>query len=254
VAERTAELMEANELLRQEIAERRRAEEARDEFLSVAAHELKTPLTSLKGFVQVLLRQAERGKAADPGRLTRSLRTIDEQSQKLARLVTQLLDVSRIDAGRLGLETRRTELVRLVKDAVARTRSARRALSLRVPASLTAWADPLRLEQVLTNLLENAIKFSPEGSPVEVRVWREGRQARVAVSDRGAGVPPDQRGRLFQRFFQAKGSERMGGMGLGLYISRQIVELHGGRLTAEFPRAGGTRMVVALPLARSAGA
>jgi signal transduction histidine kinase len=243
--------MEANELLRQEIAERRRAGEARDEFLSVAAHELKTPLTSLKGFVQVLLRQAERGQAADPARLTRSLRTIDEQSQKLARLVTQLLDVSRIDAGRLGLEARGTDLVRLVADAVAaaRTRSARHALALRAPASLTAWVDPLRLEQVLTNLLENATKFSPGGGPVEVRVWREGRQARVAVSDRGPGVPPDQRGRLFQRFFQARGSERMGGMGLGLYISRQIVELHGGRLTAEFPRAGGTRMVVALPLA-----
>jgi signal transduction histidine kinase len=81
-----------------------------------------------------------------------------------------------------------------------------------------------------------------------VRVWRQGQQARVAVRDQGVGVPPDQRGRLFDRFFQARGSERMGGMGLGLYISRQIVELHGGRLSAEFPRGRGTRMIVALPL------
>src|SRR5262245_24953867 len=221
VAERTAELLEANERPRREVAERRRAEEARDEFLSVAAHELKTPLTSLKGFVQVLLRQAEKGEASDPARLTRSLRTIDEQSQKLARLVSQLLDLSRIDAGRLGLESRATELVRLVEDAIAaaRTRTARHTLSLSAPASLVAPVDPLRLEQVLTNLLENAIKFSPKGGAVEVSVWREGREARIAVADRGVGIPPDQRGRLFDRFFQATGGDRMGGMGLGLYIS-----------------------------------
>jgi signal transduction histidine kinase len=250
VAERTAELMESNERLRREIAERRRAEEARDEFLSVAAHELKTPLTSLKGFVQVLLRQAERGEGSEPARLTQSLKIIDEQSQKLARLVSQLLDVSRIDAGRLGLETRSTELVRLVEDAMAaaRSRTSRHELSLRAPLSLAAWVDPLRLEQVLTNLLDNAIKFSPRGGRVEVRVWRVGGEARVAIADQGVGVPPDQRGRLFDRFFQAKGGDRMGGMGLGLYISRQIVELHGGRIAAEFPRAGGTRLVVALPL------
>jgi signal transduction histidine kinase len=250
VRERTAELLTANASLLWEVAERKRAEEARDEFLSVAAHELKTPLTSLKGFVQVLLRQAERGEGSEPARLTQSLKIIDEQSQKLARLVSQLLDVSRIDAGRLGLETRSTELVRLVEDAMAaaRSRTSRHELSLRAPLSLAAWVDPLRLEQVLTNLLDNAIKFSPRGGRVEVRVWRVGGEARVAIADQGVGVPPDQRGRLFDRFFQAKGGDRMGGMGLGLYISRQIVELHGGRIAAEFPRAGGTRLVVALPL------
>jgi signal transduction histidine kinase len=251
VAERTAELLEINERLRLEIAERRRAEEARDEFLSVAAHELKTPLTSLKGFVQVLLRQLEKNEPADPGRLTQALRTIDEQSQKLGRLVSQLLDVSRIEAGRLVVEAKPVDLVSLVEDAVAaaRTRTSRHVLSLRAPPELVAPVDPLRLEQVLTNLIENAIKFSPKGGAVEIAVLRQGDLARIEVTDHGVGVPEAQRSRIFDRFFQAHAGDRMGGMGLGLYISRQIVELHGGQLAAEFPADGGTRIVVTLAAA-----
>ena len=248
---RTAELLEINERLRLEIAERRRAEQARDEFLSVAAHELKTPLTSLKGFVQVLLRQLERNEPADPVRLAQALGTIDAQSEKLGRLVCQLLDVSRIEAGRLAVETKPIDLVRLVEDAAAaaRTRTSSHVLSLRAPDKLIAPVDPLRLEQVLTNLLENAIKFSPGGGAIEVSVSREADVACIVVGDHGVGVPLEHRRRIFDRFFQAHAGDLMGGMGLGLYISRQIVELHGGQLTAEFPEAGGTRMVVTLPVA-----
>jgi signal transduction histidine kinase/predicted hydrocarbon binding protein len=248
VAERTAELLSINDRLRLEIAERKRAEEARDEFLSVAAHELKTPLTSLRGFVQVLLRQVEKGSPADPARLAQALQTIDAQSQKLSRLVGQLLDVSRIDAGRLVVETKPVNLVTLVEDAVAaaRTRTSRHVVSLRAPTALVAPVDPLRLEQVLTNLLENAIRFSPRGGAVKVTVRREGGLALIAIADQGVGVPPEHRGRIFDRFFQVPGAANVGGMGLGLHISRQIVELHGGRLTAEFPAQGGARLVVAL--------
>jgi signal transduction histidine kinase len=249
VAERTAELLAINDRLRLEILERKRAEEARDEFLSVAAHELKTPLTSLRGFVQVLLRQSEKGSPADPVRLTQALRTIDEQTQKLSRLVAQLLDVSRIDAGRLVVDTKPLNLVTLVEDAVAaaRTRCGGHLVSLRAPTSLLAPVDPLRFEQVLTNLLENAIKFSPAGGRVDVAVRRDGGQALIAVTDHGVGVPPEHRDRIFDRFFQVPQGGSVAGMGLGLYISRQIVELHGGRLTAEFPPEGGTRLLVALP-------
>ena len=110
--ERTAELEAANERLRREVAERRRAEEARDEFLSVAAHELKTPLTGLKGFAQLLGRQLEASETPDPGRLVQALKAIDRQSTKLSRLVSQLLDVSRIEAGHLVLDPRATDVVR----------------------------------------------------------------------------------------------------------------------------------------------
>lgn len=250
VAERTAELLAINDRLRLEIVERKRAEEARDEFLSVAAHELKTPLTSLKGFVQVLLRQVEKGGPADPTRLSQALKTIDEQSEKLSRLVAQLLDVSRIDAGQLVVETRPTNVVTLVEDAVAaaRTRTSCHVVSLRAPTSLVAPVDPLRFEQVLTNLLENAIKYSPSGGPVEVAVRRDGGVASITITDHGVGVPLEHRPRIFDRFFQVPAGASIGGMGLGLYISRQIVELHGGRLTAEFPPQGGTRLLVTLPV------
>jgi signal transduction histidine kinase/predicted hydrocarbon binding protein len=249
VAERTAELLAINDRLRLEILERKRAEEARDEFLSVAAHELKTPLTSLKGFVQVLLRQLEKGGPADPARLGRALKTIDEQSLKLSRLVAQLLDVSRIDAGRLVVDATPLNVVTLVEEAVvaARTRTSRHTVSLRAPTALFAPVDPLRLEQVLTNLLENAIKFSPAGGDVEVTVQRDGGRALIAITDHGVGVPLEHRERIFDRFFQVPAGGSVGGMGLGLHISRQIVELHGGRLTAEFPPRGGTRLLVALP-------
>jgi signal transduction histidine kinase len=250
VRERTAELQAANERLQREVTERRRAEEARDEFLSVAAHELKTPLTGLKGFAQLLGRQVQANEMPDPGRLGQALGAIDRQATKLSRLVSQLLDVSRIDAGRLVLDPRPTDVVGLVRSATesARVGAGDRSLEVEGPASLLAVVDPLRLEQVVTNLIDNAIKYSPGGGRVAIDVSRTGNEVLVAVRDHGLGVPPEHRERIFERFHQAHTEHRLGGMGLGLYISRQIVELHHGRLTAEFPDDGGTRVIVTLPV------
>jgi signal transduction histidine kinase len=250
VRERTAELTEANELLRREIAERKRAEEVRDEFLSVAAHELKTPLTSLRGFAQLLLGQLEEGRSPNPEHLQLGLSSIDRQSEKLARLVSQLLDISRLQAGRLVLERREADLVPLLRGVIedAAPAAERHPVVLHAPAAAVASVDPLRLEQVLTNLLDNAIKYSPEGGPIEIRVKAGPERLEVVVSDRGIGVPPEHRAQIFDRFYQAHGERRLGGMGLGLYISRQIVELHGGTLRAEFPAQGGTRLVLRIPL------
>lgn len=250
VKERTAELEAANELLRREIAERKRAEEVRDEFLSVAAHELKTPMTSLRGFAQLLIRQMDREGATEPQRLRQALRAIDQQSDKLARLVSQLLDVSRLEAGRLVLERKVTDVVGLVQDALegARATASRHTLVLEAPQAVFALVDPLRLEQVITNLLDNAVKYSPEGGAVEVRIAKGEAHAAISITDRGIGVPQEHRERIFDRFYQAHAGHRLGGMGLGLYISRQIVELHGGRLEAEFPAEGGTRMIATVPL------
>jgi signal transduction histidine kinase/predicted hydrocarbon binding protein len=253
VAERTAALRSANERLRREIAERRRAEEIRDEFLSVAAHELKTPLTSLRGFAQLLLRQA--GDSPVPGRLRPALDAVDRQSAKLGVLVGQLLDVSRFEAGRLAVDRRMTDLVPLVRGVVdaAGATTKRHRFQLRGPAVAMAFADPLRLEQVVTNVVENAVKYSPKGGPVNVEISKDGARVRVEVADSGLGVPPEHRARIFDRYFQAHTARRLGGMGLGLYISRQIVELHGGAIDASFPDTGGTCISISIPAKRRSG-
>lgn len=224
----------------------REAQEAirvRDEFLAVAAHELKTPLTSLRGFAQWLATTLESG-TPDRDRELRALRSIERQSVKLARLIDELLDLARLQSGKLELARTHVNLVALVNEAMyaARARSDR-TFTLSAPPSLRVYVDPLRFEQVVTNLLDNAVKFSAGDTPVEVEV-RAGPADRFAivVRDHGIGVPQSDRAHLFEPFFQ--GAHRLGGMGLGLPISREIVERHGGTLVAEFPADGGTRMVV----------
>jgi signal transduction histidine kinase len=251
------ELTADNERLRAEIAERRQAEALRDEFLSIAAHELKTPLTSLRGFAQLLMRQLDRDEGPDPVRLRQALSAIDQQSAKLARLVNQLLDVSRIDAGRLELDRKVADVVGIVEDVVAtaRVNTFRHEFTVRAPSGALALVDPLRLEQVFRNLVDNAIKYSPDGGSIliEVESSREAGVVRVSVTDHGLGVPPEHRERIFDRFHQAHPERGIGGMGLGLFISRQIVELHGGRIEADHPRGGGTRFVVTIPTGAPSG-
>ncbi len=263
------ELREVNERLvmatghEQELAaeaERRAADaeaalRLREEFLNVAAHELKTPLTSLKGYAELTMQRVEQGRLQDPEQLHHALQTIDRQVSRLASLVAQLLDISRIEAGGLRLELQRTDLVALARGTLERMQAAtsRHALSLRAPPSLEATVDPLRVEEVLYNLLDNAIRYSPKGGPVELELsLPDPGTVRIAVRDHGIGVPPAQRQRLFGRFFQAS-RRPAGGLGLGLYISRRIVELHGGRIWAEFPEDGGSLFVVTLPLRRGEG-
>ncbi|MBI2940541.1 MAG: HAMP domain-containing histidine kinase, partial [Chloroflexi bacterium] len=230
--------------------EAQEAIQARDEFLSVAAHELKTPVTSLRGFAQLMIRQLHRNGTVDMPRIARALQVIDQQSIKLSHLVSQLLDASRIEAGRLVLERREANLARLVEDlaTTVQANTSRHSLVVRAPGEVMALVDPLRLEQVLTNLLDNAIKYSPEGGPIEIAVSQPAADTvELAVQDRGIGIPSEKRPLIFDRFYQAHGDGHFGGMGLGLYISRQIVQLHGGTLRAEFPTEGGTRFVVTLP-------
>jgi signal transduction histidine kinase len=223
----------------------------RDEFLSIAAHELKTPITSLSGQAQLLLRRLRRKGSLEPERLAPALETIRGQADRLARLIGRLLDISRLEAGKLALERHPTDLTGLVEQVVAGARawSERHPITVAAPPYLEALVDPLRLEQVLTNLLDNAVKFSPDGGPVEVVLGRMGSDTvELAVRDRGLGIPAEKRGQLFERFYQVHANGHRGGLGLGLYISRQIVELHGGGIRAEFPPDGGTRFVVRLPV------
>jgi signal transduction histidine kinase len=247
---------------------RKRAEESRisaeaavrgrDAFLSMATHELGNPLTSLYGYAditrRILQQSGEQGLSPDSEQLQRLRRAADVvhlQADKLRRLVRDLHDLSRIETGKLALNPQKTDLVVLLQQLVnlAADSTYRERVVLRAPPSLEAYVDPMRIEQVVTNLLSNAIKYSPPARPVEVDLQvSDGPVITLAVQDLGAGVSLDRREYLFEQFYQAHGEGRHGGMGLGLYICKQIVTAHGGSIRAEFPANGGTRMVVTLPV------
>ncbi len=246
--------------LRREQEARRRAEAAvreRDELLSIASHELRTPITVLRGYVQLVKHRVDRPGELDRPWVQSMLEAIVQQADKLTRLTGQLLDLSRLASGKLALDRQPTDLGRLVEDVVRMaggTGRQARIVVRRPPEPVIASVDPLRFEEVVLNLLDNAIKYSPEGSEitVELRPPRGG-QAQLAVRDRGPGIPEAHRAHIFQRFYQAPDhapdGTRSGGMGLGLYICRQIIERHGGTITAEFPDdgQGGTCFVVSVP-------
>jgi excisionase family DNA binding protein len=254
VLQQKAESLEA--ALAAERAARAAAEEAlrqRDEFLQIAAHELRTPVTSLRGYAQLLLRRLEGGATLDPERLMSALQLMVGQGTKLTSLVGQLLDVARFEAGKLAIETTPTDLAALVAQAVdaARGWSDRHTLSLESCDHLVADVDAIRLEQVLANLLDNAVKYSPAGGPIQVTLRHaDSTSAEIAVLDSGLGLPTGQRDRIFERFHQAHHNAHLSGMGMGLHISRQIVELHGGEIWAEAPAGGGARFVVRVPVSR----
>ncbi|TMD61723.1 MAG: GAF domain-containing protein [Chloroflexi bacterium] len=221
---------------------------ARDDFLSVAAHELKTPMTSAKAAAQYLQRTFRSTTTLDAGQ-TRALETIERQIDRLGKLVVQLLETVRVQEGHLTLQRRRTDVAALIRSVVVSIEVTTTSHQVVVsgPEHLFAWVDPLRIEQVLINLLSNAIKFSPEGGKIEIELRRPvSTHVVVTVRDRGLGVAPEHRARLFERFYQAHADRS--GMGLGLYISRQIIEEHGGTIYAEFPEDAGARFVISLPV------
>ncbi|HEX2914909.1 MAG TPA: GAF domain-containing protein [Chloroflexia bacterium] len=228
---------------------------ARNEFLSVAAHELKTPVTSLKGHSQLVMRQINRFGQADPARVSRAMEVINQQSDKLAHLVDQLLDVSRLETGRMSLTLQPVNLTAILEEIVATARATMLTdkhnleVEYRTHGPVTANIDAIRVEQVLTNLVGNAIKYSPNGGLVKVVLSKPENEnvVEIAVSDQGLGVEPEYRDRLFERFYQAHAGNYTSGMGLGLYISRQIVQLHQGDIMAEFPEEGGSCFIVCLP-------
>jgi signal transduction histidine kinase len=202
------------------------------------------------GHAQLALRRMERTGELEPERIAQTLRAIEDQSDKLARLLGQLLDLSRLEIGKLELERQTADVVALVEQVVtgAQARGGSQTISVAAPRSAEADVDPLRIEQVLTNLLDNAIKYSPDGGSVEVVVSRSTDDALdMTVRDHGPGVPVEKRALIFERFYQAHGTGHKSGLGLGLYISREIVERHGGKIIAEFPEDGGSRFIVRLP-------
>lgn len=225
--------------------ETREAIRARDDFLTIAAHELKTPLTSLK-----LQQQFLAGLPPEESETRqRGLELVDRQIKRLEKLVGDLLDVSRITAGRLELERSELDLAPLVREVVHRFERdlARSGSTVTVTtAPVTGTWDPLRLDQVVTNLVSNAIKYGA-GQPIDVTVEAAGATARLVVRDRGIGIDAADLERIFGRFERAVSMYHFGGMGLGLYITRQIVEAHGGTIRAEPAPTAGSIFIVELP-------
>jgi signal transduction histidine kinase/CheY-like chemotaxis protein len=222
----------------------------RDEFLSVAAHELRTPLTGLSLQAQLAQRRLERRGAVDVDREIEDFRAISRQATKAADLINQLLDVSRIEADHLTVERQSTDVTSLVENVVQllSERAARHTITIRTPGPIIAMVDPLRVEQVITNLVDNAIKYPPDDGRIAVEVERVSADfLTIRVTDDGLGIPVERRGQIFDRFYRAHGESHRSGLGLGLYISRQIVELHGGTIRAEFPTTGGSSFIVELP-------
>ncbi|WP_257452612.1 PAS domain-containing sensor histidine kinase [Archangium lipolyticum] len=235
-----------------------RAVRLRDEFLSVASHELKTPLTPLALKLQLLVREV-RAQRDSPifqrmlGHLEVSLR----QVRKLAELVEGLLDVTRISSGQLRIEAEVVDLAALVREVVSRFQSqAERAgcsVTLEVDGSVVGQWDRLRLEQVVSNLLSNAIKYGA-GRPVSLRVQTAGTQARLVVRDHGIGIEPHMLPRIFHKFERGVSERHYGGLGLGLFVTQQILQALEGTISAESTPGQGATFTVELPLPRTPGA
>lgn len=228
---------------------------ARDEFLSIASHELRTPLTALQASVQYLRFRTHRDDPPPADELFTLLDLIEAQCKRMGRLTSDLLDMTRLQAGRLHLEFGRYQLEDIVNSAVAAVSEDARAagvnIDVRACGTVPLECDSSRIEQVAINLLSNAIKYGNQ-KPVEIEVWpgTDG-CGRLAVIDHGIGIPQELQGRIFDRFERVADPQRFNGLGLGLYIVKQIVEAHNGRIWLESKPGFGSKFMVELPLARN---
>ena len=227
-----------------DISERRALEQLQREFIAMVTHELRTPVTAIKGFAQLMQRRGARAEMVD---------VIAAEADRLQRLVGDLLDVSRLDARQLELRRSSVDLAataRAVADQ-ATVLSEEHAVVVDAPEGpLEGWWDRERLGQVLHNLVANAIKYSPSGGEVRVRVEDLGQQARVSVADQGIGIAADALPRLFDRFYRTEAAAASGttGLGVGLYIAKSLVEAHGGQIWADSGGEGhGTTFTFTLP-------
>ncbi len=223
----------------------------KEEFIAIASHDLKSPLASIKGYAQFLLRRL-RAPRPDLEQLEEGLIIIDTQAAAMGLLLNNLLDASRIQGGTLPLETAPCDLEECLEKVIARLNpEERKRVDISLPrAPLTGDWDQDRVAQVIANLVGNALKYSPESEPVSVVVGVSGSEIEVAVSDRGIGIPSQELPGLFQRFHRTPQAQATGlpGTGLGLYISHSIITAHGGSIWAESPGEGqGTTFRFTLP-------
>ena len=242
-------------LILHNVTRERELDQLKDEFIDRISHELRTPLFSIQGFVELILK----GKVPDPQIQQEFLTRVAQQTDRLAALVNELLDLSRLEKGRLKLKREQVQVQEIVERVVRQLENMAHEKSIALTTQMdacptdrppTVEADRRRVEQVLVNLVANALKFTPPGGRVLVRARVEEDELLLQVSDTGIGIPPQAMPHLFSKFYQVDGSatRRAGGAGLGLYISKLIVESHGGRIWAESELNRGSTFSFTLPL------
>jgi signal transduction histidine kinase len=247
-----SESQQAREQLMTYINEHKEVERRKDEFMSVVSHELKTPVTTIKGFTQLLQRRLQH---VDDPEAHLFLSRLDSQLNRLTRLINDLLEISRIQTGRLKYRIETFDLREVVEDIVeqiqATTTTHRLFIENMAQAPTFVSGDRERLGHVFTNLLLNAIKYSPNVEEVLIRVTTNEQEVVVSVQDFGIGIAEDDLEKIFERFYQVSYPQErpFAGLGIGLYLSREIITRHNGRIWAESRKAHGATFHVALPLA-----
>ncbi len=236
-------------LLVQDLTRVRRLETVRRDFISNVSHELRTPLASLKALTETL----RDGALEDPKAAQRFLGRIETEVDALTQMATELLELSRIESGQVPLELKAVPAAALLLSATERMRAQaeRAGLVLRLDTAqdmTEVKADPPRLEQVLVNLIHNAVKFTGPGGEVVLSAQTEAGFVRFSVRDTGVGIPADDLERIFERFYKADRARSGGGTGLGLSISRHLVEAHGGRIWAESTEGQGSTFYFTIPV------
>ena len=241
---------EMAEELQRRAGERDQLDRMKDEFVLTASHELRSPLTSVQGFAELLLLEREK---LDP-KQAETVEVILDNTRHLVRLLNDLLDLARSDAGRLAIKPVPTEPAALVEDAVRTMRGQFEARGQRLELEIEPGLPPIeadrdRIRQVLVNLLTNANEYCPEGADIGVKVGRDAADVEIDVIDDGPGIPAEQLEHIFERFSRGDAGEtqRVGGTGLGLAISKSLVELHGGTIEAESTPGEGSTFRVRLP-------
>jgi signal transduction histidine kinase/integral membrane sensor domain MASE1 len=241
----------ADETLKDTQKELKEAVRARDEFLSIASHELKTPVATLRLQLQLLKRYLAVKREIPPlEKMAGSIDLSTRQTDKLVRLIEDLLDVSRIQSGKFNLQKEKLDVREFLRDVVARFAPEHHPITLDEPNSvgpIVAHWDPLRIEQAVVNLLSNAVKYAPE-RPVQIRFEADDKKAFISVTDQGQGIPKEHQERIFKRFERAQAARDIGGLGLGLYITEQIAFGHGGAVHVDSEPGRGSKFTLALPL------
>lgn len=250
LADQAATILEIRMLIDEAARSQAREEATRlkEDFLSAAAHDLKTPLTALIARAQMMERTAVRqpGQPAD----LRGLSMIVSEGQRLRRLVLELLDATRVEQGKLVGMLERVDLVALAEEICGRQHSALHSCAVESTEPVEGMFDHIRIAQLIENIVENAIHYSPRGGAVQIKIWRSAGQACVEISDQGVGIRSDDLPHVFERFYRGSNVDdrHFAGMGLGLFICRGIVEQHGGRIWASSQPGHGSTFHIELPL------
>jgi len=252
VQDATGKIVGASAIARDVTAQEKATKEAlriREEFISVAAHELRTPLTTMYARLQLVERRLAR-KELDPAIVLRDVTLVRQAADRLKALIDRLLDISRITSGQLQVEREATDVAAMVQSvALMLAETSGRQITLRASDSeenYQAALDGVRIEEVVVNLIDNAVKYSPHDTAIDVELTSTPAAICIAVRDRGPGIEAAERAHIFEPFHRSSATAGPG-VGLGLHIAREIVELHGGTLTVEGPADGGSRFVVTVP-------